>query len=728
MSRIFDRYLDKAKKILRDNWTGSYTKPSPGLYPHQWNWDSGFIAIGKSHYDTKGAIAEIESLFESQWTNGMVPQIVFNPDVLGHYFPEPDFWQTERSPHLPEGRLTSGITMPPVHAIAAEHIYEYARDREGVVPFLKRIYPKLLALHGYLYRERDPDNEGLIYIRHPWESGIDNSPAWDIPLKAIRIDGDSLPDYRRKDLEHDVSPEMRPSDEDYDRYVYLVDLFRRTDYDEEAIRQECPFLVQDPLFNSILCRANQSLVRIAAIIGEPADTPRSWMERTEEGIRTKLWCLDNRMFYPFDMVAGQLIYAETSSGFLPLFAGAATPEQAEVLYSRLDTVSFCSLHQGNCYTIPNYDTQMDDFDRSNYWRGPVWININWMLTQGLARYGYTLKADSLRRDLLQLPIRFGFHEYFDSFSGEGYGSDNFSWTTALFIDLVEELYSEDLPKPGLGNLARALLAPKRILNSGSEEPSCSLEELSGELMKSIRAMRDSFYDTGRGIVDYEDLGKSDQFREYRILSNGLKIFDLDALEKREDQLAFWINLYNTLVVDAIVTLGVRRSVLGHPGFFHKVSYQIGERSFSLNDMEHGVLRRNRRGPNFPLGPFLPGDGRKRWMVEDLDPRIHFALVCGSRSCAPIDYYDPLRIDDQLDDAARAFINSSEVLVFPEEDRVLLSEIFQWYERDFGGRSGIIDFICRYLADGEIRDYLLKRGSSLEFEYLFYDWDLNRWGK
>ena len=90
MSKIFADYVERAKGILDDNWTGSSTKPSRLLYPHQWNWDSGFIAIGRSHYDTPRAIAEIETLFEAQWSNGMLPQIVFNPQELGHYFPEPD--------------------------------------------------------------------------------------------------------------------------------------------------------------------------------------------------------------------------------------------------------------------------------------------------------------------------------------------------------------------------------------------------------------------------------------------------------------------------------------------------------------------------------------------------------------------------------------------------------------------------------------------------------------
>lgn len=727
MSGIFDRYERKAREILEANRSGSHTKPSPSLYPHQWNWDSAFIAIGKSHYETSGAESEIESLFSAQWGNGMLPQIVFNPDTLGRYFPEPDFWQAERSPNYPADKLTSGITMPPIHAVAVEKIYLNASNRRRVLPFLERIYPKLLALHEYLYRERDPEMTGLVYIRHPWESGIDNSPAWDPPLRSMDISRDSLPPYQRKDLEH-VSTAMRPDDDDYDRYIFLVGLFRRLMYDESAIRKECPFLILDPLFNSILCRANSCLARLAETLGEPSNQIRQWAENTTEAIRERLWCPDHRMFYPYDLVSGQLIHAETSSGFMPLYAGAATNEQAGILYERLNSVSFCALHQGNCYTTPNYDTQKKDFQRSNYWRGPVWININWMLADGLARYGFTLKADSLRRDLLQLPIRFGFYEYFDSFSGKGYGSQDFSWTAALFIDLVEENYRQDHRRPDPVRLIRGFLAPTKILNSGTPLAPSPAEDLSRELMRSIKTMRDAFYDTQRGLVNYKALGQSNQYREYRSLSYGLRELDLGTLLGREKKLAFWINLYNTLVVDGIVTLGVERSVLEAPGFFHKLRYDIGGQLFSLNDIEHGILRRNRRPPYSFLYPYFPWDGKRRRMLESVDPRIHFALVCGSRSCAPIDYYDPVRIDSQLDEASRSFINSSEVLLFPEENRLLLSKIFRWYERDFGGRHGVVDFLIQYMAGGKEREYLVENGDLLTFEYLFYDWDLNRWGK
>ncbi|TFG37708.1 MAG: DUF547 domain-containing protein [Syntrophobacterales bacterium] len=725
MSRIFTDYVEKAKKILEDNWSGSSTKPSSALYPHQWNWDSGFIAIGRAHYDTERAIEEIETLFEAQWSNGMLPQIVFNPDELGHYFPEPDFWQTERSPHAPTGKLTSGITMPPVHAIAVEKIYHHARRPRKVLPFLKKIYPKLLDLHAYLYRERDPAGEGLVYIRHPWESGIDNSPTWDFPLRKIKIDTASLPHYTRMDLKHVADPSMRPSDEDYDRYVYLVDLFRQCNYDEATIRKTCPFLIQDPLFNTILARANESLVRIAEIIGESPDVPREWAEKTVNAIRTKLWHEEHDMFDAFDLVTDELIEVDTAAGFLPLWAGAPSRDQARRLYERLNSSSFCALHQGNCFTIPNYDTKKEEYDRANYWRGPVWININWMIAQGLRRYGYTLKADSIQKDLLQLPIRFGFYEYFDSSDGSGYGSDNFSWTAALFIDLVNEFYGQDTTSAGIGSGLRAFFVEETVLNDGDEMPDCGIQNLSGELMHSIRALKDRFYNTERGLVDYEQLKDSPEYRSYRILTNGLRQFDPEMIMGRKEKIAFWINLYNTIVVDAIVTLGITASVQEVPGFFRNVKYRIGNYIFSADDIEHGILRSNARPLFSPFRPFRPRDPRKAFILFPVDPRIHFALVCGSRSCAPIDYYDAETIYDQLEVAAKSFVNSSEVLILPEEKKILMSEIFRWYEKDFGGLRGIKDFLTDYLVDSKAKAFIRDNYSGLNFEYLHYDWNLNR---
>lgn len=174
MDQSLPKLIEKAKKVPDGNWLGRSTKPSPHLYPHQWNGNSGFIAIGYARYDQKRAQSELSTLFEAQWTNGMVPQIVFSPTVLGDYFQEPDFWQSEASAHFRQGVLTSGITMPPVHATAAWRVFRSASDEISARNWLQEMVPELFRLHEYLYRDRNPQREGLVYIRHPWESGTDN--------------------------------------------------------------------------------------------------------------------------------------------------------------------------------------------------------------------------------------------------------------------------------------------------------------------------------------------------------------------------------------------------------------------------------------------------------------------------------------------------------------------------------------------------------------------------
>jgi hypothetical protein len=208
------------------------------------------------------------------------------------------------------------------------------------------------------------------------------------------------------------------------------------------------------------------------------------------------------------------------------------------------------------------------------------------------------------------------------------------------------------------------------------------------------------------------------------ISAKLQTFDLKRLSSLEEQAAFWINLYNTIVVHGIVELGVNASVREISNFFGHIAYKIADYTFSAEEMEHGILRANSRPPYrfFPL--FSRGDPRRQFMQDKIDPRIHFALVCGSRSCAPIRFYDPGRIHNQLEVAAKNFINSSEVVILPEENKILLSQIFKWYKKDFGGKRQMFEFLERYLNPDENSDFFSKNKDSIAVEYLFYDWNLN----
>ena len=280
----------RAVAVLRANDLGGWTKAAPALYPHQWSWDSAFIAIGLARLDTRRAAQELRTLCGAQWATGKIPHIVFNPQASG-YFPDAARWGCECSPDLPAGIQTSGLCQPPVHAIAARQIWEVARGRGGdeVVEaraFLGEIYPRLLEWHRYLATARDPEGSGLVTIYHPWESGTDNSPRWDAALAEVVV-GD-LPPYTRHDLQHVGDPSERPTNAEYDRYLWLVEVMKRAQYDEAAIYREHPFLVKDVLFSGILVAANEALLAIAEAVGAP-DADRTliagWLERGRRGLR-----------------------------------------------------------------------------------------------------------------------------------------------------------------------------------------------------------------------------------------------------------------------------------------------------------------------------------------------------------------------------------------------------------------------------------------------------------
>jgi hypothetical protein len=215
-----------------------------------------------------------------------------------------------------------------------------------------------------------------------------------------------------------------------------------------------------------------------------------------------------------------------------------------------------------------------------------------------------------------------------------------------------------------------------------------------------------------------------QFNSYVRLAGFLKKYDLKSLTDRQQRLAFWINLYNTMVVHGIVALGIKESVKENRGFFDRVTYDIGGYLFSLNDIEHGILRGNKRIPHRLWKALGRSDPRCDFIISPMDVRVHFTLVCGSQSCPPIGFYSANDIESQLELATQTFVNSKEVEVIPEERTLRISQIFKWYRGDFGGRDDLIGFLIRYLDDGEKKEYLRKNGSQARIQYKAYDWSLN----
>lgn len=187
----------------------------------------------------------------------------------------------------------------------------------------------------------------------------------------------------------------------------------------------------------------------------------------------------------------------------------------------------------------------------------------------------------------------------------------------------------------------------------------------------------------------------------------------------EDCRSFWINTYNGAVTDLIITLalaaGVRRSVKEVGRFFEVKYLRVADVPLSLDDIEHGFLRANQRHPAGLLPPLLCRPHLKAWMVRRTDPRIHFALNCGGRSCPPMEIYTEAEIDRQLDRATTAFLKT-EVEIDPERSIIRANPILRWYRADFAGLGGLEGLIRRY-RPGELDERRWR------FTWKKYDWRL-----
>ncbi len=320
-----------ARAVLDDNWLGASTVPSRTLYPHQWSWDSAFIAIGRSWYDQQRAQTELETLFNGQWVNGM------------------------------------------------------------------RLYPKLVAQHAYLKTWRDPDRRGLAAIVHPWESGLDNSPAWDQLLAALEIPLGAVPPYRRFDVLH-ADPADRPTDAAYDRFVYLVVTYRDAGYDDTTLLAGSPFLIQGPLFNAIWRWSAGAVAEIARLVGEDPAPHRADARRIRRAILDQLWDRQGQRFGIRDVRRDQRTPEDTIIAFSPLLDPALPRPMVDAITGLLGSPCFHPAEPVEHYLVPTYDLRAPGFDPRRYWRGPVWINTD---ATGQAPSSLRPRRDETRGSLCQ---------------------------------------------------------------------------------------------------------------------------------------------------------------------------------------------------------------------------------------------------------------------------------------------------------------------------------------
>jgi alpha,alpha-trehalase len=304
-------------------------------------------------------------------------------------------------------------------------LLEQARDLERAESEAAALYPKLYAHHRWWHTARDPEESGLVCSYHPWETGRDNSPEWDQPFTAVP---ETETKFRRRDAGL-VDSSERPRQNEYRRYIYLLELFRSFDYDRDALYAKSPFKVADIGINSILARADRDLLALSERFGSRAEQThlRGWLENAVRAM-PGLWNPALRCFNGFNLLTGQRLDLPVSAGFLPLFAGLANRDQAGRMAAELER------WRGHArYLVPSLAPDHSLFEPRRYWRGPAWSIVSYMIALGLRDYGFAELSTQIHKDVQTLTECGGFHEYFSPLDGQGCGGGNFSWTAAIAL-------------------------------------------------------------------------------------------------------------------------------------------------------------------------------------------------------------------------------------------------------------------------------------------------------
>lgn len=200
-----------------------------------------------------------------------------------------------------------------------------------------------------------------------------------------------------------------------------------------------------------------------------------------------------------------------------------------------------------------------------------------------------------------------------------------------------------------------------------------------------------------GQVDYKAIKNNPKYHSY------IKSLETKTdFTNKDEELAYWINAYNALVIQGILNGSSPSTFFGRMRFFKKNKYQVNDRKISLYDIEHKII--------IPFG----------------EPRIHFAINCASSSCPKLtnQAYSASNLDEELTQAAKYFINDTMRNHFDSTTKVAsISKIFRWFKSDFTNHSGTVEkYIAQYISDKSVAEDI--SAGNYKTKYLIYDWSLN----
>ncbi len=323
-----------------------------------------------------------------------------------------------------------------------------------------------------------------------------------------------------------------------------------------------------------------------------------------------------------------------------------------------------------------------------------------------------------------------FSEEYNPKTGEMLGNFPQAFSHIGFINAVaaisniQEKLSRHRVFPSLRDRIKKLIPHKITLNETDKTFSDTTKTIATQLKISLNNLQGAFFNVLESRVNYIAMKKSKHFKEYLLLTKKLNAFNPYTLESDEEKKAFWINIYNILIIHGVLYFDIQRTVKEVVSFFIRIGYMIGDLFFSPDDIEHGILRGNLPHPRTGKRQFDSVDPKNALLINSFDYRIHFALVCASSSCPPIEFYDADNIDYQLDLAGRSFIERNGLVINEKENIVYLSQIFKWYSSDFGETLQEIVQTASLFTDETTKMYIEKHIDHVEIKYMPYNWNLN----
>lgn len=264
-----------------------------------------------------------------------------------------------------------------------------------------------------------------------------------------------------------------------------------------------------------------------------------------------------------------------------------------------------------------------------------------------------------------------------------------------------------------------------VLNTQSEGVTCQVPatEVAASLQRTVLKLKGKYLSEDGKSVCYAELKKDDLFQEFQSQAEQLvhvSLADLNPIQRK----AFFINVYNTLTIHALSKVEpLPKSLLDISNFWKHSAYNINGFVFSLDDIEHGVLRANTRHPAALSKPFKEDDPRLQFSMKELDPRIHFVLNCGGKSCPAIGVYSEANLEAALNSAAKNFLSET---VQIDGNIVHLSKLLMWYGIDFGSNDDeILRWVAQYLPDIQ-KTSIMQLLDSKRVKVVFdeYNWLIN----